>query len=419
MRILFVYENMTAWGGIETYLVRTLPRLASMGHQVSLLTGPRGEVPDGISAPLDQVSDVAQIFFTAYRWPRPTRRLRALRLAPVDVVIPCDLNALLLTAMVHRQLLSGVPVVVAVFHPREYCWRPALLRRPWLRHLSARIVRQLPLENLLFATDATVRETGECAGRDLRGAPVVPLPIEVQPAPRPRRDPIERSKIVSVARLAPYYVHHHSMIEVIRELRDGGCEFSYHVYGEGEERQALESEARRLDVADRVFLHGAISYEHFSQAVGDAFVYVGPGTAMLEAAACGVPALVPIDSVRDPVCYGFLQDTASNDLGGYVPGQQTYDIAERIQWLASLSNDEYWAIGEASRLRAAEFGASLVMPRLIRSLEAAQPVSLRVSMLDRYLALAEASISTILWRLGFDAKPSARHSRLPPLSTVP
>src|SRR5205807_3757674 len=122
-----------------------------------------------------------------------------------------------------------------------------------------------PLENLIVATDGMVRQSGDCAGRDLTGAPVLPLAIDTASLRQPPDRSVNRRKIASVARLVPYYTHHRQMLHAIRELRDAGGKFEYHVYGEGEERLALESDARRLGIEDAVFLHGTIPYERFTE----------------------------------------------------------------------------------------------------------------------------------------------------------
>jgi glycosyltransferase involved in cell wall biosynthesis len=410
MKILFVYGNMYDWGGIQTLLVRLAPRLRALGHDVSLLTRPRRGPWDVTSAVLDQIAASATVHVADDNWLKtPRRALRSAALGPADVIVACDLRALMLTSMIQRYVLPGAGVVAAVFAPREYCWKRALLHRPWLRHLSTGIIRRVPLENLMFATDGMVRQTGDCAGRDLTGAPVLPLTIDTQSLRQSPHRRIDRRKIVSVARLAPYYTHHREMVGVIRELRGAGHDFSYHVYGEGPESGALEAEAHRLGVADALFLHGAIPYERFAEAVSDAFAYIGLGTALIEAAACGVPALVAIDSIPRPVCYGFIQDTTGNDIGGYVPGHREYPIAERIRWLADLPEDQYREVAERSRQRAEEFDTSVLVPRFVEILHDAGPVSLQIPWRDRQLARAEEVAHAALWKLGLDTSTTARH----------
>src|SRR2546423_5173759 len=136
---------------------------------------------------------------------------------------------------------------------------------------------------MFFSPAVETYPVAELLSRDLSTSPVVPIPIDTDRF-RPSVDrPVDRRKIVSVARLAPYYTYIRQMIGVIRDLRAQGHAFTYHSYGDGEERAALEAEARELGVDDAVFLHGAIPYDRFTEAVGEAFAVIGIGTGVLEA----------------------------------------------------------------------------------------------------------------------------------------
>jgi glycosyltransferase involved in cell wall biosynthesis len=409
MKILFVYDNMYGWGGIQTLLARFAPKLQELGHEVSLLARPYGAPHDATPAPLEELSRSAAIHLAGADWLNAPRSLRHLTLPPADVIVPCDLPALLLTSMVQRHLMPDARVVVGVFAAREYSWQVPPLRRRWVQHLSHRLMRELPLENLMFAAATFASQAGEQVGRDLSGSPVLPLAIDTDRL-RPSQDRrVDRRKLVSVARLAPYYPHHGQMIQVIADLRAEGHDFEYHAYGEGEERPALEAAARSLGVADAVFFHGAVPYERFAEVVGDAFAYIGLGTAMIEAAACGVPALVGIDSYPAPVSHGFLHE--GGHIGEYLPGQPRYPIGERVLWLAGLGAGEYREVGVQSRARAEEFSLSRLLPRFVEILEGAAPFSLDISATDRLLARADRLLAAALWKLGVDTSPTSRHLR--------
>jgi glycosyltransferase involved in cell wall biosynthesis len=410
MKILLVYGNMYSLGGIQTWLARMTASLSASGHEVGLLTRPDGQPWDSTRAMLDRVAEHASIHYTGRHWFRPPGS-GAGSLGNPDVVFACNLEALLLGAQVQERIAPAAKLVAGVFHPREYCWKVPLRRRRFSQHLAERLVRALPLENFVFATDGMARQTGECLGRDFGSSPVLPLPIDTERLrPAPGRA-VDRTKIASVARLAPYYTHHEQMIGVIRELRDGGHDFTYHAYGEGPERERLEAEARRQGVADAVVFHGSIAYERFPEAVGDAFAYIGLGTALIEAAACGVPSLVAIDSHRGPDTYGLIQDTTGNDIGGFVPGHPEQRIAERLLWLAGLDEEEYGRAGAGSRTRAEEFGLDRLVPHFLEFLAGARSCSMPISALERLLGQVDWLVEAVLLNLGAPDAMGARHLR--------
>jgi glycosyltransferase involved in cell wall biosynthesis len=263
------------------------------------------------------------------------------------------------------------------------------------------MLEDLPAENFMFFSPS-MREhpAAEFLSRDLSASPCVPIPIDTARLRPPAGRPVDGHKIVSVARLAPYYTYIRQMIRVIRELRDGGHDFTYHSYGDGELRADLEAEARDAGVDDAVFFHGAIPYDRFAEAVGDAFAYIGIGTGLLEAAACGVPALVAIDSHPGAATHGFIHETTGNTIGGHVEGHPEYPIAERLLWLASRTESEYAAVEQGSLARAAEFGLERLLPAFVDHLANARPYSPSISRAQLAIARFDWMAEAVMLKLG-------------------
>jgi glycosyltransferase involved in cell wall biosynthesis len=413
MRILFVYGNVYAVGGIQTLLARFSARLSEDGHEVELLTRPPGDPDDATTTLLDEISRNATVHYASANWLRAPRSLRHLSLPSADIIFPCSLQSLLLAVIVQQRTMPRARLVVGVFAPREYCWYAPGLARRWIQHLTERVFREIPIENVIYSTDGMARQTGECIGRDFSLSPVLPLAIDLERLQLRDEEQVDRRKIVSVQRLTPYYTHHEQVIRVIAALRDIGEEFEYHIYGDGPTRDALQTLARQLNVGDAVHLHGTVPYNRFEHAVNDAFACVGMGTSLLEAAACGVPSLVAIDSHPAPFTYGLIQDTSGNDLGGHVPGHPRYSFAERFLWLRSLSPREYGQVGAGSRARAEQFGLNHVLPRFLDMLARSRPFGPRISRLDRVVAMVDGARAAVSRRAGLRDAMADRHLRRP------
>jgi 1,2-diacylglycerol 3-alpha-glucosyltransferase len=412
MRIVFVYDNVYTMGGIQTWLTRTVPRLRAAGHEVALLTRPRGRSWDVGSETIDELSKHATIHVGPARWFQAPRAVEP-PLVGADVLFACNLQALLVCAQLQQRLLPDAKVMAGVFHPREYCSKGPLLERRWGQHLSERLMRRLPLENQVFITKGTAWQMGQCLGRDLSSAPVLPIPVDTDRLQPPRQRRVQPGKVVSIARLTPEYGHHDQMIRVIRELRDQGHDFTYHAYGDGPARVALEDEVRRLGVGDAVFFPGSLPYERFGEALADAFAFIGTATSMVEAAACGVPTLVAIAANPGPLTHGFFQDTSDDEFGGYVPDhpRSRSPIAERLLWLAGCSELEYAEVGRASRARAEQFDLSSLMPRLVDILEGGARSTVSISGVDRALGRLDWLLEAVLLRLGGPDGWSRRYVR--------
>jgi glycosyltransferase involved in cell wall biosynthesis len=399
VKVVFVYENVYAVGGIQTWLQRMVPRLLRDGHEVSLLTRPRGEAWDVTSETIDKLSEHVPVHLAPRHWFRAGGRAEP-PLEDVDVLFACSLEALLAAGFVQRRVLPDAKVVAGVFHPREYCANVPRLQRRFGLSLGVRVLRQLPLENMVFITEGTVRQTGDCVGRDLTGAPVLPIPIDTEALRPAEPRAVTQGKIASVARLAPQYAHHSQMIRVIDELRDDPHGFTYHAYGAGPSRADLEAEARARGVEDRVFLHGAIPYGHFADAIGDAFAFVGSGTSLLEAAACGVPALLTIAGESEPLTHGLFHETQANELGGWVPGHPKRPIAEQLRRLAHLPPGEYAEVGRAARARCEDFSLTRLVPRFMSILGNAEPFAVPVARRHGVIGRADSLLEALLVRVG-------------------
>jgi glycosyltransferase involved in cell wall biosynthesis len=398
MKIAFVYGNLYTWGGIQTWLIRMTRALAESGHEVSVLTRRRCEQWDVTTAIVDELSGHATLHMAGRYWFRRAASPEP-ALASPDVLFGCSLQSLVQAAQVQQRLAPAARMVAGVFHPQEFA-TSSLLSRRWVQHLGGHIGRALPAENFVFCGDVVARDTGAALGRDLSQSPVLPIPVDtrrLKPSPQRRVDPY---KIASVARLARSYTHHWHMVHVIRELRDRGHPFTYHAYGDGEDRERLEAEARRLGVDDAVFFHGFVPYDRVADAIGDSLACIGLGTGIIEAAACGVPAIVGIDSSPRPATYGFIQEIQGTDVGGHVPGQAEYPIAERILWLSSRSPEQYRQVEAAARARAEDFGLDRLAPRFVEMLSRAAPHSYPITPADRTVGQLDWLLESTIIKLG-------------------
>jgi 1,2-diacylglycerol 3-alpha-glucosyltransferase len=356
------------------------------------------------------LSHDATLHFAGRRWFRGAASPEPPIGSP-DIQFACNIQSLVQAAQAQQRLAPAARLVAGVFHPQEFSAPRSRLKRRWVQHLGWQIARELPVENFICCGDVVARDTGEALGRDFGQSPVVPIAVDTDRLrPAPDRH-VDRQKIASVARLTRSYTHHWHMIHVIRELRDQGHAFTYHAYGDGEDRARLETEARRVRVDDAVFFHGFVPYDQFIDAIGDAFACIGLGTALIEAGAIGVPALVGIDSSPRPATYGFLQDVPGTDVGGYVPGLAEHSIAERILWLASRSRVEYRQVEQAGRARAEDFGLDHLVPRLVDALGRTAPFSHPISGADRALGQLDWVLEAVLLKLGVPDAMSGRFVR--------
>ena len=116
-------------------------------------------------------------------------------------------------------------------------------------------------------------------------------------------------RIVSVGRLVPHKGMQ-SVIEAIPSVMSELPEVELHVVGDGPERRSLEALVERLDLGERIVIHGALTTAERDQLMRTAWVSVnasageGWGISVIEANSLGIPVLAYRrpglqDSIRD------------------------------------------------------------------------------------------------------------------------
>ena len=150
-----------------------------------------------------------------------------------------------------------------------------------------------------------------------------------------------------------------------------------------------------------MILHGSLPYEAMEKVLKDAFVFVGMGTALLEAAACGVPAIVAIESCPRAATYGLFHETAGRHLGYADPNAPEFSFREKIEHLSQLSADEYENVSHQTVGCASQYAMEGVMQQFLRSLEEIEPFSYQITTTMKLKDFLDRCTWRVLKCLGF------------------
>ena len=159
-----------------------------------------------------------------------------------------------------------------------------------------------------------------------------PLPVEDPSKNGPARTP-QWGRIVSVGRLAPMKEYNFYMIDVVARLRQKGYPVTWTVFGEGEFGEAMKARINGLEMDKAIELKGRLAYSEFAVAMQQAYVFVGMGTSIIEAALCGVPGVVALAHDTSGVTYGPLYRFRFGNCGAIMdraPGTTVEAEIERI-----------------------------------------------------------------------------------------
>lgn len=304
-RILFInlYFEM---GGVETLLLRLIRELKPKGFHATVLLLRRAYDP----ALMAELRRHAEVRFLADVWsPIPSRMRQGLGGEAFDYIFATINDALLLGALLNQFVYPGAHLMAGVYQTELFC--PPVTPRYRHRQAIRDLFRDgLPDRNKIFGNDAAKAHHEKMLGRTFSEAPVIPLMIDVDKFLPVTRERVDRRKIVSIGRICDFKTYNFSMLDVVTNLRAKGHDVEYHIHGDGPDMEKLQGEIRARGLATVVFTHGPLDYSRFKEAVSDAIVFVGSGTAVMEAAACGVPSIPAIEYARTADSYGFIHEIA-------------------------------------------------------------------------------------------------------------
>ena len=298
-------ENPQA-GGAEIHLHEIFGRIASRGHEVTLLTSrfpgavARTEL-DGI-----EVHRAGGRYSLSLAAPRYYRRV--LRDRPFDVVVE-DLNKVPL----FTPYWVTAPVVLLVHHLfGRIAFQEAnvpLALATWLMERPIpRVFRRRPV----LAVSRSTAEDLVGRGFSKEGIGVIPNGIDLgffSPEPGGRR--FAEPTLLYLGRLKRYK-RVDLLIKAMGILAERGRECRLRIAGRGDRRTELESLVGRLGLEDRIDFLGFVSDAKKRELLRRSWIHLltspkeGWGIANLEAAACGTPTIASDspglrDSVRDGV----------------------------------------------------------------------------------------------------------------------
>jgi glycosyltransferase involved in cell wall biosynthesis len=355
--ILLVYGSLRT-GGIETLIVRIANFLVSSGVRVSVFCAAGGGLESTLDSQVNviaysETSDLMQAVKDQYK-KRTNTGLLVMSFDPISAA-----RALMVEVVLskYRQIahLSGV------FHPRAYFMTGERKDRIYLNYLLARAVGK----SRLFFMNSECRDSH--ANRwdiDLSSSPILALPINLADATwQPSDNPIVR--VVSVGRLVDFKTYNLGAARVVRACLDRGIEVIWDIYGDGPLQASIIEEIKANDVMSHVRLMGVLDYSSFSAKVAEYDLFVGMGTAALEAAMVGVPTIcATVDQATR--CYGYLDNLPFGNVGELLANPPTQELADLIQDYSASGQAQRTLLSKQGRAAAEKYG----MPKFAEALAA-------------------------------------------------
>lgn len=316
--MLFIYGALTV-GGIETFFVRMAKERDKLGLETTILLLSKPEKSN--SELLVEMGKYSTVIFPKdlfYNIPGVSRRFPLL--APInkkklyDVFNNVDqihafdgMHALLgyrLSCLINKK----IPITVGFYHYIKYLWGGQNIA------LHERINRKfvfeyLPKKSLLFFSEGNRNLYTKHKKMDFSNSNTFRLGVvdnKIIPSFTEKRN--EPLKIVAVGRLVEFKTYNLYMLDVIKSLLEKGRQVQFCIYGDGPLRTEIAKKIYELGLTKYVFLKGTLDYSEFDEVVSQYDLFIGSGTAIIQAASLGVSSIVGVENVVKPVTYGFFCD---------------------------------------------------------------------------------------------------------------
>lgn len=282
----------------------------------------------------------------------------------------------IVAAYLCRSLRVAVPILMGVFHPRQ--WESTLDGQTGAHRARVfrRLLRNMPARNIIASSRETIQRCRKLQPQLGSGVHLLLGPLREYPQPEPKRG-AGTLKVCTVGRYVDFKVATIlAMAGVVAALRRDGVDIEYHVFGEGPSLAALTAGVTMLNVEGCIQIHRPIPTEEFAMVVSRHDLFFGMGGAVVQAAMLGVPAMIAIQGETRPVTYGWFSDYDHSEnpmFGDPHEGVKRIDVATLVRrWLAmSLANRG--ELGERCRRATSVYGGRAAADKILEIAAAAAP----------------------------------------------
>ena len=239
------------------------------------------------------------------------------------------LFGLLFIARIAHATKNPFDISIGIYQQYEMMF----VSKSFLAQYSQKILKELGPKHIVFFNEDNIKSYSRFFSIDYTKSLLVPIGIQL-PSALGSFGSHKTLKIISIGNLYKFKMYNLHIVNLMPQLLSINPNFTYEIYGEGELKKDLSTLITELNLGKNVFLKGNIPYQEFSTVVKDAFLFVGSGTAILEASALGIPSIIGIESTESAITYGFLSDISGFSYNEYDRTRQTVPILQLIKKIA-------------------------------------------------------------------------------------
>lgn len=315
--MLFIHDVIDL-GGIETFYLRMAKEREKKGLSTSILL----LKPEKYSNAqlLCEMRSYAKVYFLEYIFfthsvlshnfillvPPKKGRIERL-LESVDQIHASGGISLLVGQRLLLTTNKHLPITVGFYHYLEYLWGNNHIPY-YVKKDRDFVFNYLPRQSILFFSEGNRILYQQKLKLNFDSSHSFRLGVIDIKDISPDYTNKEYINIVAVGRLVTFKSYNIFMLDVIRELIDKGYKIRLQIYGEGPLAELMTDKIQSLELQSYITLPGSLDYSKFDEIVSKADLFIGSGTAIIQAASLGVPSIIGIENIKEAKTYGYFSE---------------------------------------------------------------------------------------------------------------
>jgi glycosyltransferase involved in cell wall biosynthesis len=354
--MLFIYGALSV-GGIETFFVRMAKERKKLGLSTTVLLLSEPEASDKLL--LEEMKKNAKVIFPhdlfslitgfSRRFPllAPVKKDTLLALfEDIDQIHVFDGMHGLLGSRLNELADKNVPITVGFYHYIKYLWGGD--RVAHFEKLNRKFVFEyLPQEALIMFSEGVRELYRKNKKINFDKAQTFRLGVVDKKKVNLSGECNTPLKIIAIGRLVEFKTYNIYMLDVLNTLREKGLSVRFDIYGDGPLKVKIQEKIDKLKLNDLVSMKGTLEYSKFDQVVSQYDLFVGSGTAIIQAASLGVPSIVGVENVIQPKTYGYFSDVYQYEYNLKGLNLPLISVEKMIEVYFSMNESERFKLKQA------------------------------------------------------------------------
>ncbi len=275
----------------------------------------------------------------------------------------------------------------------------SLLMNPFTK-LYKEILKLCGQNSFIFMNEECKDGLAQDLNRDFSRSAIIPLPIKEREYLQYKFPSIK--KIISIGRIDPKMkTYNWNLIEPLKQLKDKGLEFEWHIYGGGENDAIndLKMKIKENNSESFIFFHGEVPYSKIEDVLSEAYLFFGMGTILIEAAALGIPSVSAIAYSEKPQSNGLFSDLPFGNVGEPSDKITPINCIAIIKELIEIEPERYSLLRKASHESAKKYFISQIFRDFYKALDGSEKVKSK-SFRFESMVMAKYLLGRLKYRFG-------------------